>query len=144
MDSAKLLATALVSSHLDYYNSLLYVNVDTDLTRLHNRLARLVIKFPPFSRSVPLLCSLHWLPVRFRTLFKINLLTYKTLHENQPVYLRSMLAPSISFTVIKQGNESVSPSGQNQHRCKSFSLLCSISLEQPPTICPLSHFRRYL
>ena len=34
-----------------------------------------------FTGGVPLLRSLHWLPVNFRILFKINLLTYKTLHE---------------------------------------------------------------
>ena len=80
LDSAKLLATALVSSCLDYCNSLLYGIADVDLTRLQrvqNQLARLVTKSPPFTRSLPLLRSLHWLPVRFRILFKINLLTYK-------------------------------------------------------------------
>ena len=30
-----------------------------------------------YSQYLPLLRSLHWLPVRFRILFKINLLTYK-------------------------------------------------------------------
>ena len=34
LDTAKLLATALVSSHLDYCNSLLYGIADIDLTRL--------------------------------------------------------------------------------------------------------------
>ena len=34
LDSAKLLATAFVSSRLDYCNSLLYGIVDIDLTRL--------------------------------------------------------------------------------------------------------------
>ena len=36
LDSAKLLATALVSSRLDYCNSLLYGIADIDLTRLHS------------------------------------------------------------------------------------------------------------
>ena len=31
-------------------------------------------KSPPFTHSVPLLRSLHWLPVKFRTVFKISLL----------------------------------------------------------------------
>ena len=45
VDSVKLLANALVSSRLDYCNSLLYGIVNTDLTKLQhiqNRLARFV------------------------------------------------------------------------------------------------------
>ena len=53
-------------------------------SRVQNQLARLVTKSPPFTRSLPLLHSLHWLPVWFRILFKINFLTYKTLCEKQP------------------------------------------------------------
>ena len=80
LDRAKLLATALVSSRLDYCNSLSYGIADTDLPKLQciqNRLARIVTNSPPFIRSVSLLCSLHWLPVKFRIFFKISLLTYK-------------------------------------------------------------------
>ena len=65
------------------------------LQQVQNQLAPLVTKFPPFTCSIPLLRSLHWLPVRFRILFKINLLTYKTVREKQPVYLHSMLATLI-------------------------------------------------
>ena len=71
LDNAKLLATALLSS-LDYCNSLLYGIADIDLTRLQrvqNQLAHLVTKSPPFTRSIPLLLSLHLLPARFRILF---------------------------------------------------------------------------
>ena len=108
LDSAKLLTTALVSSRLDYCNSLLYGIADIDLTRLQrvqNQLARLVTKSPPFTRSIPLLRSLHWLPVRFRILFKINLLTYKTLREKQPVYLHSMMAASIASHSLRSNND---------------------------------------
>ena len=52
-------------------------------------------KSPPFTCGVQLLRSLHWLRVKFRLLFKISFLTYKTLHEKQPVYLHSMFAPSL-------------------------------------------------
>ena len=108
LDSAKLLANALVSSRLDYCNSLVYGIADIDLTRLQrvqNQLAHLVTKSPPFTRSIPLLRSLHWLPVWFRILFKINLLTYKTLREKQPVYLHSMLAASIPSRLLRSNND---------------------------------------
>ena len=89
---------ALVSSRLDYCNSLLSGIAETDFTKLQcvlNRLARVVTKSPPFTRSVPLLCSLHWLPKLYRVHFKICLLTYKALHEEQPVNLRSLIATSL-------------------------------------------------
>ena len=98
LDSAKVLANALVSSCLDYCNSLLSGIVETDLTKLQrvlNRMARVVTKSPPFTRSVPLLRSLHWLPVKYRVHFKICSLTYKALHEEQPVYLCSLIAISL-------------------------------------------------
>ena len=98
LDSAKLLANALVSSCLDHCNSVLSGIAETDLTKLQrilNHLARVITKSPPFTRSVPLLRSLHWLPVKYRVHFKIGLLTYKALHEEQPVYLRSLIATSL-------------------------------------------------
>ena len=108
LDSAKLLATALVSSRLDYCNSLLFGIADIDLTRLQrlqNQLAHLVTKCPPFTRSIPLLRSLHWLLVRFGIFFKIYLLTYKTLREKQPVYLHFMLAALIPSRSLRSNND---------------------------------------
>ena len=68
LDSAKL---CLVSSRLDYCNSILSGIADTDLTKLQrnlNRLARVVKRSPPFNRSVPPLRFLHWLPSPFQDL----------------------------------------------------------------------------
>ena len=36
----------------------------------------------------PVLKSLHWLPVKFRILFKIAILTFKVLHGRSPDYLK--------------------------------------------------------
>ena len=94
LDNAKSLANAPVSSCLDYCNSLLSGIANIDLAKLKhilNRLARLVTKSTPFTRSVPLLCSL-WLPVSYRVHFKICLLTYEALHKEHPVNLHSLLA----------------------------------------------------
>ena len=62
---AKTIATALVSSRLDYCNSLVYKNANKEIAKLQrfqNGLAKVVARSPCFSRSVPLLKSLHWFP----------------------------------------------------------------------------------
>ena len=66
-------------------------------------------KVTPFTRSVPLLRSLHCLPVKYRVHFKICLLTYKALHEEQLVYLCSLIAISLP-SHWDQREESLCPS----------------------------------
>ena len=46
------------------------------------------------SRSVPLLKSLHWLPVHYRIIFKMCTIAYQALSSTQPAYLNSMLTPT--------------------------------------------------
>ena len=71
---AKTIATALLSSRLEYCISLLYNTANKDIARLQrvqNCLARVVTRSASFSSSVPLLKSLHLLPVHYRVIFKI-------------------------------------------------------------------------
>jgi exonuclease III len=88
------LANALVSSRLDYCNSIL-VGVSksniSKLQRVQNSLARAITKTPKFEHITPVLKSLHWLPIEQRITFKVGLLVYKTLHLGQPSYLRLKL-----------------------------------------------------
>ena len=99
--STTILANSLVSSRLDYYNSLYYELPDTSLDRLQriqNSLARVVL--PSFTRNhhiTPALHRLHWLPIRQRIMFKIATITYKTLFHSQPSYLHSLLKTHNSF-----------------------------------------------
>ena len=94
LPTATALANALVCSRLDYCNSLFSGIHKCDLNRLQriqNCLARVVTKAPRFSSSLPLLKSLHWLPIEARIKFKICLLTFKALTTDQPAYLRQLL-----------------------------------------------------
>ena len=91
---AKQIAVALVTSKLDYCNSLLHQIPAKDLQKLQrvqNCLARVVTKAPRFSRSIPLLKSLHWLPIKFRIQFKICTFVFRCLDDGQPSFLSSLL-----------------------------------------------------
>ena len=58
---------------------------------MQNCLARVVLRAPRFSPSLPLLKQLHWLPVNYRIKFKLSTLTYHALAIHQPPYLASLL-----------------------------------------------------
>jgi len=96
-NSSILLANALVSSKLDYCNSLFYNLPAKSLNRLQivqNALARVVV--PSVRRNhhiTPTLRQLHWLPIPQRITFKIAFITFKTLHHKQPAYLAELLTP---------------------------------------------------
>ena len=94
LSTAKTISNALISSRLDYCNSLLNNIAKQDLSKLQrvqNCLARVVLRAPRFSPSLPLLKQLHWLPVIYRIQFKLSTLTYRALAIHQPPYLASLL-----------------------------------------------------
>jgi hypothetical protein len=101
--TAVALANALVSSRLDYCNSLYYgvsqENINK-LQRVQNSLARAVTNTRKYDHITPVLKSLHWLPIKQRITFKLNCITFKTLTTKQPVYLYNLL-PNQSTAVSK-------------------------------------------
>ena len=95
-DAAQLLVQALVTSKLDYCNSLLYglpKNVIKQLRRVQNAAARVVTLSPKFCHITPVLANLHWLPIDLRNgiEFKILTVTYKTLHGLARTYIKDVL-----------------------------------------------------
>ena len=99
LKTSVLLSNALVSSRLDYCNSLFLSLTDFELRRLqlvHNSLCRVVTHSSKFSHITPQLKKLHWVPVRYRVQFKIGLITYKIPNQGQPVYLRELIHPYTS------------------------------------------------
>ena len=92
-DMATTVATALVGSHLDYMNSVLYGTTQKIISKLQkakNLLARVVFNTHR-SNSHTLLQQLHWFPIKCRYNFKIANITFNTLHYSQPTYLHSLL-----------------------------------------------------
>jgi len=81
--------------HIDYCNSLLFGLPSVHLLKrqlLQNAAARLISNVPRYSHITPVLCWLHWLPVKCGIDFKILFLTFKALYGRAPGYLTDLIA----------------------------------------------------
>ena len=71
------------------------------MQRIQNTLARVVTCSKSRSSSAPLLKHIHWLPIPARILFKIALLTFKSLHAIAPSYLLSLIRPYVPSRALR-------------------------------------------
>ena len=88
-DASILVANALLSSQLDYCNSLFRSLSKFNLRKLQciqNSAARIVSNTSRYTSITPVLKNLHWLPVQHRSVFKTATLVYKFLHTGFPKY----------------------------------------------------------
>ena len=92
-DTAKIITYALVISHLDFSNSLLYGLPECTLHKLQiiqNQAAKVVLANWDIS-SFEALRTLHWLPVKLRISFKLLCLVFKCLYNMAPTYLSKLI-----------------------------------------------------
>jgi len=153
-NSSKLLANALVSSKLDFCNSLYYGLPQNQIHRMQlvqNSLARVVC--PGISRRdhiSPILRSLHWLPVEQRIQYKLLVLSYKTLLYNQPTYLRDLLTPHLPVRSLRSSHQHslTTPFVKSAAGRRSFSYAAPFLWNKLPThlrtAASLSVFRSQL
>ena len=87
------LVLAIISSRLDYCNSLLVGAADCVIRKLQgvqNAAARLITVTRKFDHTTPILRDLHWLPVHQRIKYKIAMLVNKCLRGLAPPYLAEL------------------------------------------------------
>ena len=93
-EAAEQIVHSFVTCRLDMCNSL-YVGLPKNqisrLQRVQNMAARLITISKRSDSISNILKSLHWLPVSKRIIYKILLITYKTLRYSSPKYLYQIL-----------------------------------------------------
>ena len=88
------LVSAFVLSSIEYCNSQLLGSthdVTSHLQRIQNYAARVILRLPRSSSITTHLKSLHWLPVKARSTYKIVCLCYHFHSNTAPSYVADML-----------------------------------------------------
>ena len=96
------LVSAFVLSRIDYCNSLLFGftnDVTSNLQQIKNYEARVILRLPKSSNITTHLKSLHWLPVKVRSTYKIAYLCYHCHSSTAPSYVTGMLQKMPSHTL---------------------------------------------
>ena len=93
-EATEVLINGLITSHLDYANSLLYGLPKCEikkLERVQKCSAKIILKRGYMESATKALKDLHWLPVKLRIEFKINCITHKCVNGIAPVYLSDLI-----------------------------------------------------
>ena len=94
-----------VALQIDLLGACIWSKVNK-LQRIQNSLARVITNTSKYQHITPILKKLHWLPIKQRIDYKLCLLTYKTLTNQQPTYLYNSLSFP-SHTVSTRSSDSL-------------------------------------
>ena len=95
-DTTKLLVNSLVTSRIDYCNSLLVGTAKYNLNKLQklqNMSCRVIKCLKKYDHISEQLAELHWLRIPERVDFKLACFAFKCVHEEAPSYLQDCLPP---------------------------------------------------
>ena len=133
-------ANSLVSSRLDYCNSLYFgmskQNIQK-LWRVQNSLARAITQTSKYQHITPVFKDLHWIPVTQWIEYKISLLTFKTIMNGQPSYLHQLLIPQTHYSSTRLSRTSALfiPRTRTSTGKRTFSVAAPRILELTACCC---------
>ena len=128
-DVANMVACGIVSTRMDYCNSLLYGAADKHLEKLQrtqNKLARTVLNVGFRDHHTgDLIPELHWLPIRSRIVFKVATLCRRALSDGEPTYLASMVNYYRPTRTLRSVNQSILVEPQSRTKTAARRFSCS-------------------
>ena len=120
------LASAFVLSIIYYCNSLLFGSthdVTSHLHRIQNHAARVILRLPMSSNVTTHLISLHWLPVKARSTYKIAFLCYHCHSSTAPSYVADMLQKKPSHTRNTRSSSCTMPLLKDLHTVRQLLVI---------------------
>ena len=107
---AERVVNAMVTSNLDYCNSLLYGIAGHQLwriQRIQNSAAGLILQRDRWSSATTMLNELHWLSIKKRISFKVSLMLYKVINGLAPDYISALATPYVPHHHLRSANNNL-------------------------------------
>ena len=122
-DVAKTLVTSYILSWLNYCNCRLmgvHLILSSNLQKILNFAARLVLLAPHHHHSTPLLEKLHWLSISKCIKYKVACMCFSAINGSRPAYLSELLCVYIPSRTLRSSDTRMLKIQQYKRKARGF------------------------